>query len=119
MIPLFWFYFACCGILTRAITPSLHFKNKTLTGWLRNKTQKNIHHLHFGLIIGGIAMLVMLLSGVTKVNLFFIAIGGSFVADEMFIIKDYNKYFEKNNMLYSILGHILIGALLTATLWFM
>ena len=101
MIPQFWLYFLGTGIVTRLITPPLHFRNKTLTCKIRQKTNKNIHHFHFGLLIIAIALIILFLKHWTITNpiLFFGAMGLSFIADEWFILEDNGFYFKKEVLL--------------------
>jgi len=116
MIQQFWLYFLGTGIVMRILTPPLHFRNKTPTNFVRRKTQKEIHHFHFGLIFAIAAMLLVAINGLNKPILFFGAIGLSFIADELFIVKDFSKYFTRNGIFLSILGHLLIGAIITLLL---
>jgi len=116
MIEQFWFYFLGTGIVTRILTPPLHFRNKTPTNFVRRKTQKEIHHFHFGLLFAIAAILLIALHGLNKPILFFGAIGLSFIADELFIIKDFSEYFTKKGLLLSVIGHLVIGVIITLLL---
>ncbi len=120
MITQFWLYFLGVGIVTRVLTPPFHFKNKTLTHYIRKKTKKNIHHLHFGLLFAITAFLLILLRGINNPLLFFAAIGLSLIADEIFVFRDIQKnlesYFTKKSFFLSILGHFIIGIIMTLIL---
>ena len=110
MIPQFIIYFLCTGIIVRILTPPLHFRNRTVTGYLRHKTQKEIHHFHFGILIFFIAIGLLLFKGEPN-NLIILsgAVGLSLMADEIFIRKDYSEYFKKYSLWYSVIAHIIIG----------
>lgn len=123
MIELFWFFFLGAGLTVRAITPSFHWKNKTPTHFLRKKTNKNIHHIHIGIVLAIVAFFIYLVYGFNKPLLFFAAIGLSMIADQLLIVKDisqYNyftiKYFSKRGLLLSILGHVIVGIIMTLIL---
>jgi len=116
MIEQFWVYFLGTGIVTRILTPPLHFRNKTPTNLIRRKTKKEIHHFHFGLLFAIAAVLLIALNGLNKPILFFGAIGLSFIADELFIIKDFSEYFTKKGLFLSVLGHLVIGIIITLIL---
>lgn len=116
MIGLFWFFFLGTGVVIRAITPPFHFKNKSITHHIRRKTGKNIHHLHIGFIFAIIAGLLILIEGLNKPLLFFLAMALSFIADEIFISSDFSDYFKKKGLFMSILGHFIIGVIATAVL---
>lgn len=112
-------YFLGTGIVMRMLTPSAHFKNKSLTLFLRSKTQKNIHHFHLGLLLALVALFILFFNGMNKPILFFSAIGLSLIADEMFILHDFSTYFKKKGLVLSILGHVLIGGIITFVyIWF-
>ena len=100
----------------RTLVPPLHFRNKTPTNFIRRKTQKEIHHFHFGLIFAIAALLLIAINGLNKPILFFGAIGLSFIADELFIMKDFSKYFTRKGLMLSILGHLVIGVIITMIL---
>ena len=101
----------------RVLTPPFHFKNKTITHYIRKKTKKNIHHLHFGLLFAITALLLILLRGINNPLLFFAAMGLSLIADEIFIFRDVQeKYFTKKGFFLSILGHFIIGVIMTLIL---
>jgi len=116
MIEQFWLYFLGTGVVIRTLTPPLHFRNKTPTNFIRRKTQKEIHHFHFGLIFAIAALLLIAINGLNKPILFFGAIGLSFIADELFIVKDFSKYFTRKGLMLSILGHLIIGVIITLLL---
>jgi hypothetical protein len=116
MIGLFWFFFLATGVVTRALTPSLHFKNRTLTHQIRRKTGKNIHHLHIGFIFAIIVGFLILFRGLNSPLLFFAAVALSFIADEVFIMSDFSDYFKKKGLFMSILGHLIIGIIATSVL---
>ncbi len=121
MITQFWLYFLGAGLVMRVLTPPFHFKNKTVTHYIRKKTNKTtIHHLHFGLLFAIAALLLIIFRGINNPLLFVGAFGLSLIADEVFIIKklqfDYSEYFTKKSLLYSILGHLIIGIIITLVL---
>ena len=117
MISQFWLYFLGTGIIMRMIVPPLHSRNKTPTCYVRNKTNRDIHHFHFGVLFAITALLLVLLNGLNKPLLFFGAMGLSLMADELFIIRDISsKYFTKKGVFLSVLGHILIGIVITLVL---
>lgn len=116
MIEQFWFYFLGTGIVTRILVPPLHFRNKTPTNFVRRKTKKEIHHFHFGLLFAIAAMLLIVINGLNKPILFLGAIGLSFIADELFIMKDFSKYFTRKGIFLSVLGHLVIGVIITLLL---
>ncbi|MEM0465154.1 MAG: hypothetical protein QXW97_00435 [Candidatus Pacearchaeota archaeon] len=113
MIGLFWFFFLGTGIVVRALTPPLHFRNKTITHKIRSKTGKNIHHLHIGVIFTFLATIVIILHGINKPLLFVAALGLSLIADQIFIISDFSDYFNKKGLFMSILGHLIVGLIAT------
>lgn len=116
MIEQFWFYFLGTGIITRILTPPFHFRNKTPTHFLRTKTQKNIHHIHIGLVFAIASLFIIILHGLNKPLLFFGAVGLSFIADEIFLMKNFSDYFSKKGFLLSIVGHLIIGVAITLLL---
>jgi len=120
MLTQFWLYFLGAGIVMRLLTPPFHFKNKTVTHSIRRKTKKEIHHFHFGILFAVAALLLIVFRGINNPFLFLGALGLSLVADEVFIIKkiqmDYSEYFTKKSLLYSILGHLIIGVIITLAL---
>ena len=116
MIEQFWFYFLGTGIVTRILTPPLHFRNKTPTNFVRRKTKKEIHHFHFGLLFAIVALFIIALHGLNKPILFFAAMGFSLVADELFIVKDFSNYFTRKGLLLSIVGHLVVGVIITLLL---
>jgi hypothetical protein len=120
MISQFWLYFLGAGIVMRVLTPPLHFKNKTITYFIRKKTKRNIHHIHIGLLFAITAFLLILLKGINNPLLFFAALGLSFIADEIFITgnlgNSQDKYFTKKGFFLSILSHLVIGIIMTLIL---
>jgi hypothetical protein len=117
MIEQFWFYFLGTGIVTRILTPPLHFRNKTPTHFVRKKTQKEFHHFHLGLIFAIVAIVfVFLKGGINNPLLFFAAMGMSFVADELFIVKNFSEYFTKKGLFLSVMGHLVVGIMITILL---
>jgi hypothetical protein len=121
MIEQFWMYFLGTGVVMRLLVPPLHFKNKTPTNFIRRKIQKNsshmeIHHFHFGLLFAVAALLLIAIHGLNKPILLFGAMGLSFIADELFIVKDFSEYFTKKGLYLSVLGHVLIGVIITLLL---
>ena len=116
MIGQFWLYFLGTGIVMRILTPPFHFRNKTITHYIRKKTNKDIHHLHFGLLFAIAAILLMFFNGLNKPLLFFGAMGLSLIADEIFFVKNFSNYFSKKGFLLSIVGHLIIGIIITIIL---
>lgn len=116
MIGQFWLYFLGTGLIMRAITPPLHFRNKTPTHYLRRKTKKNIHHLHIGFLFAIAAFFLVMINGINKPLLFFGAMALSLIADEIFIVSDFSEYFGKKGFFLSVLGHMIIGIIMTLIL---
>ena len=116
MIGQFWLYFLGTGVVMRILTPPFHFRKKTITHYLREKTKKEIHHLHFGLLFAIMALMLIFAKGLTQPLLFFAAMAMSFIADEVFLIKDFTEYFSKKGLMLSVVGHVLIGLAMTAIL---
>ncbi len=117
MITQFWLYFLGAGLVMRVLTPPYHFKNKTITHYIRKKTKKNIHHLHFGLLFAIAALFLIIFRGINNPLLLMSAFGLSLIADEIFIFKNIQeKYFTKKGLFLSVLGHLVIGIIITLVL---
>ena len=85
-------------------------KAKTITGWLRKKTDFDWHHIHFGFIILFASIISLLIYGFNNINVVFLAIGLSMVADQITpLIDDKSNYFSKEKLLLSALLHVIIA----------
>lgn len=133
MIWIFWLPFVVTGLVTRAITHIMHdpknYTGKTLTGYLRRLTNREIHHIHIGALILSIVVLMIIMkdmqypsaSSITSIVMG--AVGLSLISDQLFFItnksSDYFKkggYFGKKGIALSVVAHIMIGILITAWL---
>lgn len=102
-------------IITRSITHSLHdYKNpknynkKTLTGKLREKTQMEIHHFHFGIILLFISLIVYFLFGINNLFLLLLGISLSLIFDQLIPILNLAHYFKLKAILFAIVFHLII-----------
>jgi len=87
-------------------------KSKTITGWLRIKLKKDIHHFHLGLLIFVLILPLIFFFGVSKIKIIFLGIGLSLAIDQMLPMLNKKKnYFEIEQLLISIIGHLIIVAL--------
>lgn len=85
-------------------------KAKTITGWLRRKTGFDWHHIHFGFIILFASIISLLIYGFNNINVIFLAIGLSMIADQLTpLIDDKSCYFSKRKLMLSIMSHITIA----------
>jgi len=135
-LELFWTFFVGTGVVMRAMVAPLHNREKTLTLHLRRKTNRDIHHIHFGFFFLAIAICVFIIRGVGFSGVALSAIGLSLIADEVFLIpkikpkkkgiipgilcflscimipkpgNNENLYFKKNAFILSVIAHIIIG----------
>ena len=82
-------------------------KSKTLTGVLRKLTKKDIHHFHIGVLI--LIFALILIFDISNFNILFLGIGISLIADQIVPIFIKNKnYFKKEQILISILNHLIV-----------
>jgi len=87
-------------------------RSRTITGFLRIKTGKDWHHIHFGLILLLIASPIILLYGLTTISVILLAIGLSLVADQITpLIDRKSNYFHKNKLILSIIFHLIIAGI--------
>lgn len=87
-------------------------KSKTVTGWLRIKLKKDIHHFHLGLLIFVLILPLIFFFGVSKIKIIFLGIGLSLIIDQITPILDNKKnYFKKEQIFTSIVGHLIVVAL--------
>jgi len=82
---------------------------KTLSGFLRRKTGFDWHHIHLGFIILIILLPFILINGLTNLLTIFLAVGLSFVFDQVLPWLDLGNYFSKKMLLISVIFHILIS----------
>jgi hypothetical protein len=111
MLNIFIISLITTGIITRLITHKLHdrknYNKKTLTGYLRNKTKSEIHHIHFGFILLTIS-LISLYFQINNYSITLLAISLSLIADQIFPLFEVCDYFYKKGILLSISNHIII-----------
>ncbi|HTY44354.1 MAG TPA: hypothetical protein VMC80_03870 [Patescibacteria group bacterium] len=90
--------------------------HKTLTIFLKKITGLEIHHLHFGLFYAISALLWIFIAGFNIANLIILAIGISFIIDELFPAIIYLRtgeiiYYSKKSLIISIILHVITGAI--------
>jgi hypothetical protein len=89
----------------------------TLTSFLKRITKLEIHHIHFGILWVIITSIWIYFAGINLVNLAGLAIGVSFIADEIVFaiiylkIKKENIYYTKRSLIISIILHIIISVI--------
>jgi hypothetical protein len=86
-------------------------KIRTITGVLRRKTGLDWHHIHFGIIITIISLIIILFFGTRKFNIVFLGIGISLITDQVFPLFNCGNYFSKKMILLTITLNILISLL--------
>ena len=79
--------------------------SKTLTGYLRRKTKKDIHHIHIGIILIAISFLLF---GIKELFFFYLlmGIGTSLVLDQILPLMKLGDYFDKKMVFASVLLHL-------------
>lgn len=118
MLYLFSISLLATLIITRAFAYKFHDmknygtksdKSKTITGYLRKITGKDIHHYHIGILILLIAIPSILLNGYNNSNIMFLAIGLSLFADQIVPAMNREKnYFHKSQLMISIALHLIV-----------
>jgi hypothetical protein len=125
MIKLFTITFFGTFIITRIIATLFHDfnctklkkdKSKTLTGIIRRKSGRDIHHIHFGFLILILTLIIYLLG---KFEIILFAIGSSLILDQLipWISLKFNSiqkinYFKIKGILSAIILHILFFILI-------
>ncbi len=83
-------------------------KSKTITGVIRKKYKRDIHHFHFGIFIVILSLILLFRYKITYSLIAMFAIGTSFILDQiMLIVFKKKNYFEKEQIYYSICLHII------------
>lgn len=115
MIEIFLITFFTTLIVIRSISYAFYYKRKkyggnTITEKIRKRIGFDWHNLHFGIIILVIVTPLIIIYGLTLELLIFLAIGLSFIADQIttFVNKKDN-YFDIKELMLSILLHGLIA----------
>ena len=88
-------------------------KSKTITGWLRRKTKRDIHHFHIGAVLFIASIVIISIFKINKYTVSYLAMSLSLMADQPIPLKFYrnNKYFSKKSFLMAIFFHIGIALL--------
>lgn len=113
MINQFITTFILTFIVTRVFTHLLHNKeeikkSKTLTQKLRNRTNFEIHHIHFGFIGIILSFFVFMIFGVSSSFIFLVAVNLSLICDQVFpLIFKKICYFSKLGISLAILSHLI------------
>ncbi len=112
-IKYFLIPFISTFLITRTLTHLLHRPKAkrayTPTWFIRKKIGKDIHHIHIGFLLVLISIYIYFVSQ----NTFFIvlAIGLSFIADQILPLLKFMDYFELKGILGAIILHIIIGGI--------
>jgi len=98
-------------------------RSKTITGFLRKTTGKDIHHYQIGILILIITIPLIVINGYSQIDNILFAIGISLIIDQT--IPMFNKkknYFHKTQLVISIISHIILAIILIILLtlsWFL
>jgi hypothetical protein len=82
---------------------------KTLTGLIRKKTGKDIHHIHMGIIIVVLTLVIMFIDGLSNYKIIYLGMGLSLIADQIPVVYNFYNYFERKAIISAFLLHILIA----------
>lgn len=100
------------GLITRILTHLLHDRNaynkNTLTGIIRKKINFDLHHIHFGFILVIISTIMYFLEIWNLSLIILLAIGLSFIADQIFPILKVCDYFYITGISLSLINHLII-----------
>jgi hypothetical protein len=115
-LEIFWTYFIGTMVVMRTLARPFHIRGKTITHHIRRKTNKEIHHFHFGFFFLAFALILIFVKGqITNSVIASAAIGFSLMADELFLLRkisrDHKHYFEKKGLVLSIIAHLIIGTI--------
>ena len=112
-------------VITRILTHSLHditnYNARTITGKIREKTNFDFHHIHLGIIILILSLILNFFFDLNNiVFLIFLGISISFILDQLFPLLKICCYFSKYGISIAILLHLVLLVLLnyTATIEF-
>lgn len=84
-------------------------KSKTVTAFLRKITKRDIHHIHLGLLIIIVDLILILFFTISNTKIIFLAVGISLIADQIVpLVNKKKNYFKKEQIIYAILLHLLI-----------
>jgi len=121
MITLFWIIFLGTGVIIRTLTHLIHNPNdyygRTITGYLRGITRKEIHHIHLGFFLTIISIFLIFINGLTNFFIILLAIGLSLISDQIFPLMNLSDYFNKKGIYLAILTHLVIGTIMTVILY--
>ena len=85
-------------------------KSKTITGWMRRKTDFDFHHLHFGILILIIIFPLILTNGFNITLTIFLGIGLSLIMDQIVpLIFKKICYFSFVGIFWAIFLHLITG----------
>jgi len=91
-------------------------KARTFTGKLRRKTGYDWHHFHLGLLILIIILPIIYFRGLQITTSILLGFGVSLTVDQLIpIINKKSNYFNKDNLLISIIFHIVIAGVFITT----
>lgn len=110
---LFNFVLISTFIITRILTYLLHDKNEynsnTITGFIREKTKFEFHHIHIGiLLLIGTLILNFLFQIPLVIFYILLPISLSLIADQIFPLLKFCCYFSKTSIIIAILLHLFI-----------
>jgi len=108
-------------IITRILSHSFHdYKNygtnkeksRTITGYLRKITGRDIHHIHLGLSLLTITVLLLFIFGTKVCLIIILGISLSLIADQIVPLTNSKKnYFSKERIIEATIMHVIISLL--------
>jgi len=88
---------------------TLNEKSKTITFWIRKKLNKDIHHIHIGVLILLIILPIILLTSLTRYSTILLGISLSLISDQLISLIDRSRnYFHIRSIIESLIAHIII-----------
>ncbi|MEK6846917.1 MAG: hypothetical protein AABY16_02010 [Nanoarchaeota archaeon] len=119
MINLFLISFFITFVVVRVIAHTFHDRknygtnaenSKTITGWLRNKTGFDWHHIHLGFILL-IISLSLIFYKITSFSIMLLAISLSLITDQILPLLNFGNYFSKKMIIGAIILHLVVSFL--------